>query len=162
MTPARPRSGVSRLSPVRPRPFDGSRGMSMIWTDVRNGKGANCGIGYETARNLLLANFHVILGTKKQAVHLRPLGHSIVSFVVWTPGCRSVMAGSIAANRLEEQTGNANVTVLELDLASLASIRKFCTAFRKLGLPLHVLISKCRCSACPGMRQAPLCQTTQA
>ncbi len=39
--------------------------------------------------------------------------------------CRNIKKGSDAAEKLKEKTGNPNIFVLELDLASLASVRKF-------------------------------------
>ncbi|XP_039064335.1 short-chain dehydrogenase TIC 32 B, chloroplastic-like [Hibiscus syriacus] len=36
---------------------------------------------------------------------------------------------------------NAEIIVLEIDLSSLASVKKFCTQFLALGLPLNILIN---------------------
>ncbi|XP_055461191.1 dehydrogenase/reductase SDR family member on chromosome X isoform X1 [Psammomys obesus] len=43
--------------------------------------------------------------------------------------------------KIREETGNNDVHFLFLDLASLASVRKFARDFAALGLPLHVLVN---------------------
>jgi dehydrogenase/reductase SDR family protein 12 len=76
--------------------------------------GANSGIGYETA--LALAD----------------LGAEVVLL------CRSLERGELAAVRIREATGNRNVTVEELDVSRLSSIR---AAARRLGeRPVDVLV----------------------
>jgi NAD(P)-dependent dehydrogenase (short-subunit alcohol dehydrogenase family) len=76
--------------------------------------GGNSGIGYESA--LALAD----------------LGADVVLL------CRSLERGRIAAERIREQTGNRNVGVEELDVSSLASVRR--AAARLDGKPVDVLI----------------------
>ena len=49
--------------------------------------------------------------------------------------CRNVQKGNDAAEKLKEKTGNPNIYVLELDLASLASVRKFKKDYCKGGYP---------------------------
>jgi len=76
--------------------------------------GANSGIGYETA--LALAD----------------LGAEVVLL------CRSLERGEQAALRIREATGNQNVTVDELDVSRLSSVR---AAARRLGdRPVDVLV----------------------
>lgn len=61
-------------------------------------------------------------------------------------GMRVVIAGNDedrardAVRELRAETGNPEVHFLFLDLASLASVRKFARDFLSLGLPLHVLV----------------------
>lgn len=69
--------------------------------------GGNSGLGYQCARNIALAdeNYHIILA------------------------CRDAGKADQAITSLTQQTGNQNITFIELDLASLDSIRKFAAAF---------------------------------
>jgi len=76
--------------------------------------GANSGIGYESA--LALAD----------------LGAEVVLL------CRSRERGEAAAARIREQTGNARVSVEELDISRLASVRSAAARLRKR--PVDVLI----------------------
>jgi NAD(P)-dependent dehydrogenase (short-subunit alcohol dehydrogenase family) len=76
--------------------------------------GANSGIGYESA--LALAD----------------LGGEVVLL------CRSRERGEAAAERIREQTGNARVSVEELDVSRLASVRSAAETLRER--PVDVLI----------------------
>ena len=77
------------------------------WSQAElNGKtviitGANTGIGLETAVDLAKRNARVILA------------------------CRSVERGETAAVEVRKRSGNDNVVFVQLDLASLDSVRKF-------------------------------------
>jgi NAD(P)-dependent dehydrogenase (short-subunit alcohol dehydrogenase family) len=75
--------------------------------------GGNTGLGYECARNIARSNLslQVVLA------------------------CRSMARGDAAAATLREETGNPNVTAMQLDLASLASVRKFCGSFSAANMP---------------------------
>jgi NAD(P)-dependent dehydrogenase (short-subunit alcohol dehydrogenase family) len=71
--------------------------------------GANSGIGYECALQL---------------ARLAPKEYIILA-------CRNIKAGSLAAEQIKKETGHTNLSCMELDLASLQSIRNFKTAFSK-------------------------------
>lgn len=75
--------------------------------------GGNSGLGYETAKNIAKAseNNYVILA------------------------CRNANRAKEAVEKMLNETGNRNITTLELDLASLASIRKFADRYAKAGYP---------------------------
>ncbi|SDY57713.1 SDR family NAD(P)-dependent oxidoreductase [Herbiconiux ginsengi] len=75
--------------------------------------GGNAGLGYETARNIALSDpaYRVVLA------------------------CRSRSRGERAAASLRSETGNPHVQAMQVDLASLASVRAFATAFTNEGLP---------------------------
>ncbi|MBR2845803.1 MAG: SDR family NAD(P)-dependent oxidoreductase [Solobacterium sp.] len=62
---------------------------------------ANSGLGFETAK---------IVAAK---------GHKVIL------ACRNMEKGTSAANQIISETGNENVEVRQLDLASLSSVRKF-------------------------------------
>jgi len=79
--------------------------------------GANNGLGKETARVLALHHAHVIIAV------------------------RNVPSGEEAAKEIIASTGNKNVEVVQLDLASLASVRAFASGFLARNLPLHCLIN---------------------
>ncbi|KAH0462983.1 hypothetical protein IEQ34_007565 [Dendrobium chrysotoxum] len=79
--------------------------------------GASSGIGTETARVLALRGVHVILGV------------------------RNVSAGNNVKEMILKEIPTAKVDVLELDLSSMASVRKFVADFNSLNLPLNILIN---------------------
>jgi NAD(P)-dependent dehydrogenase (short-subunit alcohol dehydrogenase family) len=56
-------------------------------------------------------------------------------------GCRSAEAGEAAVARIREQSGSAEVFLLPLDLASLASVRACAESFLARDEPLHVLVN---------------------
>jgi retinol dehydrogenase 12 len=55
--------------------------------------------------------------------------------------CRSAVAGEAARDRIKSESGSADVWLLPLDLASLASVRDCAAAFLALDEPLHVLVN---------------------
>jgi NAD(P)-dependent dehydrogenase (short-subunit alcohol dehydrogenase family) len=71
--------------------------------------GANSGIGYECAM---------------QMAKLAPKEVIIIA-------CRNITAGNLAAEKIREATGHINLKCMELNLASLQSIRDFEIAFAK-------------------------------
>ncbi|KAI3833378.1 hypothetical protein MKW92_017710 [Papaver armeniacum] len=79
--------------------------------------GASSGIGVETARVLALRGAHVIMAV------------------------RNMTAGRAVKDAIVKENHNARVDVMELDLSSMASVRKFVTEFNFLDLPLNVLIN---------------------
>ncbi|MBX7224313.1 MAG: SDR family NAD(P)-dependent oxidoreductase [Blastocatellia bacterium] len=81
--------------------------------------GANVGLGFACARAVLNEHreWHVVLA------------------------CRSRERGETAARQLCKETGNSQVSVAELDLASLASVRDFAGHFVQAGSPpLHSIV----------------------
>jgi NAD(P)-dependent dehydrogenase (short-subunit alcohol dehydrogenase family) len=100
--------------------------------------GANSGIGYQTALELARHGAHVLLG------------------------CRNTAKGNAALQRLENEVrlrrevpGSSsaelgyNAELVELDMASLASIRAFAAAFAARGVPLDLLINNAGVMALP-------------
>ncbi|KAJ2131983.1 Retinol dehydrogenase 13 [Coemansia sp. RSA 1807] len=88
--------------------------------------GANSGIGYETAKALGRAGFAVIMA------------------------CRNVELGTQAVARLERQTGlTETFTVMQLDLASLASIDKFVKDIKARSRTVDILVNNAGIMACP-------------
>ncbi|KAF6989596.1 hypothetical protein CFC21_006914 [Triticum aestivum] len=80
--------------------------------------GASRGIGRETARVLALRGVRVVMAV------------------------RDVSAGVRAKEAVQaEIRGGAEVDVLELDLSSMASVRRFAAEFASLNLPLNILIN---------------------
>jgi NAD(P)-dependent dehydrogenase (short-subunit alcohol dehydrogenase family) len=75
--------------------------------------GGNTGLGYECAKN--------IAKTDKD------------SFLVLA--CRNPEKAKIAANLIAKETANGNITALELDLASLESVRNFASTFSNSDYP---------------------------
>ncbi len=87
--------------------------------------GANSGIGYQAALELVRHGAHVLLG------------------------CRSAAKGRAALERLQREARGASAEAVELDMASLASIRAFAAAFGARGVALDLLINNAGVMALP-------------
>jgi NAD(P)-dependent dehydrogenase (short-subunit alcohol dehydrogenase family) len=88
--------------------------------------GGNAGLGYQSAKNIAASDpaYHVVLA------------------------CRSASRGTAAAESLRGETGNPNVSAMTLDLASLASVRRFHDEFSRACLPaLHAVVCNAGISA---------------
>ncbi|XP_066160830.1 short-chain dehydrogenase TIC 32, chloroplastic-like isoform X2 [Oryza sativa Japonica Group] len=79
--------------------------------------GASSGIGLETARVLALRGVHVVMAV------------------------RNVAAGRNASEAIRAEIPGAIVHVLEMDLSSMDSVRRFASEFDSLNLPLNILIN---------------------
>nr|GEV12245.1 G-type lectin S-receptor-like serine/threonine-protein kinase At2g19130 [Tanacetum cinerariifolium] len=77
---------------------------------------ATSGIGLETARVLALHGVHVVIGV------------------------RNVEAGNKVKEGIVEKIPNAKIDVMELDISSLESVRKFVSQYCAKGLPLNILM----------------------
>ncbi|XP_024993665.1 short-chain dehydrogenase TIC 32, chloroplastic-like isoform X1 [Cynara cardunculus var. scolymus] len=87
--------------------------------------GASSGIGSETARVLALHGVHVVMAV------------------------RNIETGGKVKETILTETPDAKVDVMELDLNSLASVRKFAAEYRSSGLPLNILINNAGVMAPP-------------
>jgi NAD(P)-dependent dehydrogenase (short-subunit alcohol dehydrogenase family) len=87
--------------------------------------GANSGIGYQAARELARHGAHVVLG------------------------CRSVTKGKAARERIVGEIPEAELEVVELDMASLRSIRGVAKMFTGSGARLDVLVNNAGVMALP-------------
>lgn len=79
--------------------------------------GANTGIGAVTARELARMGAHVLLA------------------------CRSADKTRPVVEQIRSETGNERVEHIDLDLSSLASVRRCAESFLARDLPLHVLVN---------------------
>ncbi|KAL8244915.1 hypothetical protein R6Q59_011173 [Mikania micrantha] len=79
--------------------------------------GATSGIGVETTRVLALRGVHVIMAG------------------------RNIEKGIKVKESILEETPDAKVDVMELDLSSMDSVRNFAAKYISSGLPLHILIN---------------------
>ncbi|KAL8114606.1 hypothetical protein AgCh_021459 [Apium graveolens] len=79
--------------------------------------GSSNGIGIETARVLALRGVHVIMGV------------------------RNCKAGEKVKEAILKKIPGAKIDVMEIDLNTFASIRKFAAAFIATGLPLNILVN---------------------
>jgi NAD(P)-dependent dehydrogenase (short-subunit alcohol dehydrogenase family) len=87
--------------------------------------GANSGLGWQTARQLAAHGAKVVLA------------------------CRSVAKGEEAADRIRGLSPDAGVEVIELDLADLASVRRFADAYQSGHEGLDVLVNNAGVMALP-------------
>ncbi|HEX4947745.1 MAG TPA: oxidoreductase, partial [Blastocatellia bacterium] len=92
--------------------------------------GASSGLGIETARALAAAGAEVILPV------------------------RNLEKGEAVATDIRTSTNNQAVSVLALDLADWASVRRCADEFLATGKPLHILINNAAIMACPLTRTA--------
>ncbi|GAU32384.1 hypothetical protein TSUD_44270 [Trifolium subterraneum] len=87
--------------------------------------GASSGIGAETTRVLALRGVHVIMAVRNK----------------------------VAANDIKEailkEIPSAKIDIMELDLSSMESVKKFASEFNSSGLPLNILINNAGVMACP-------------
>jgi NAD(P)-dependent dehydrogenase (short-subunit alcohol dehydrogenase family) len=86
---------------------------------------ANSGIGYQAALELARHGAQVLLA------------------------CRNAAKGQAALERLKREAPGAAAELVEVDMASLASIRSFATAFAGRGIPLDLLINNAGVMALP-------------
>lgn len=88
--------------------------------------GATSGVGRETARVLALRGAEVVIGA------------------------RNVEAGNQVKEAILQEVGTrARVHVIELDISSFQSVRKFVLSFKSKNLPLNLLINNAGVMACP-------------
>ncbi|PIA60522.1 hypothetical protein AQUCO_00300190v1 [Aquilegia coerulea] len=79
--------------------------------------GTSSGIGAETARVLALRGVHVVMAV------------------------RNMVAGASVREAIIKENPTAKVELMELDLSSMASVKKFVSEFYSTGLPLNILIN---------------------
>jgi NAD(P)-dependent dehydrogenase (short-subunit alcohol dehydrogenase family) len=79
--------------------------------------GANSGIGFEMSRALAGKGAEVIMA------------------------CRSMQRGEDALQKILEEQPGANITLIQLDLADLSSVRRFVEVFKQRARALHILIN---------------------
>jgi NAD(P)-dependent dehydrogenase (short-subunit alcohol dehydrogenase family) len=87
--------------------------------------GANSGIGKETAIDLAKRGGKVYIA------------------------CRDIKRGEDALKEIKEKSGTDNAYFLQLDLASLDSVREFSRKFHELESQLHILVNNAGVMACP-------------
>jgi NAD(P)-dependent dehydrogenase (short-subunit alcohol dehydrogenase family) len=87
--------------------------------------GGNCGLGLETTR--VLAKY----GAKV------------------TITSRSLQAGEEAINKIKEESPEADLTLMQVDLGSMESVRDLARAYKATGKPLHILVNNAGVMACP-------------
>ncbi|XP_061353815.1 short-chain dehydrogenase TIC 32, chloroplastic-like isoform X2 [Gastrolobium bilobum] len=87
--------------------------------------GATSGIGIETARVLALRGVHVVMGI------------------------RNMEAGGEIKDSILRNNSTAKIDVMELDLSSMESVRKFALQFNSCSLPLNILVNNAGIMATP-------------
>ncbi|XP_068344217.1 short-chain dehydrogenase TIC 32, chloroplastic-like [Pyrus communis] len=89
--------------------------------------GASGGLGLETTRALALRGVHVVMAV------------------------RNTDAGRNVKEEILKEIPTAKIDVMELDLSSMASVRKFASEYNSSGRPLHILINNAGVMATPFM-----------
>ncbi|XP_019625646.1 PREDICTED: retinol dehydrogenase 13-like [Branchiostoma belcheri] len=92
--------------------------------------GSNTGIGKVTAKDMARRGARVIMA------------------------CRDLTRAEAAASEIRQETGNENVVVEKLDLASLASVREFATKINQQEGQLDILINNAGIMFCPQWKTA--------
>lgn len=87
--------------------------------------GASSGVGAETTRVLAVRGAEVVMAV------------------------RTISSGEAVKESILKETSNACLHVLQLDLSSMASVRRFASEFKALSLPLNILINNAGVMACP-------------
>ncbi|WOK94875.1 hypothetical protein Cni_G03580 [Canna indica] len=87
--------------------------------------GASSGIGAETARVLALRGVHVVMAV------------------------RNLSSGATVKESILKEVPSAKVDVMELDLTSMESVKKFASEFKSRSLPLNILINNAGVMATP-------------
>lgn len=93
--------------------------------------GANSGIGFQAARELARHGAQVLLGS------------------------RDATKGEVARNRIIGEVPQAQVSIVPLDMASLASVRSFASEFVSSGARLDLLVNNAGVMALPKREQTP-------
>ncbi|KAK9147471.1 hypothetical protein Scep_006228 [Stephania cephalantha] len=89
--------------------------------------GASSGIGAETTRVMASRGVHVVMAA------------------------RNIAAARSVKEEVVKEIPAAKVDILELDLMSMASVRKFAQEFKSLNLPLNILVNNAGVMATPFM-----------
>ncbi|KAF4355184.1 hypothetical protein CsatB_025925 [Cannabis sativa] len=89
--------------------------------------GASSGLGEETTRVFALRGVHVIMAV------------------------RNLDAGRKVKDEITKEIPSAKIDIMELDLSSLESVRKFASDYKSSGLPLNLLINNAGVMATPFM-----------
>jgi NAD(P)-dependent dehydrogenase (short-subunit alcohol dehydrogenase family) len=92
--------------------------------------GGAAGLGLETSRALVAAGANLTLAV------------------------RNLAQGETGASELRQQFPSAAIDVMQLDLADLASVRRFALTWVERATPLHILINNAAVMACPLERTA--------
>ncbi|XP_027923733.1 short-chain dehydrogenase TIC 32, chloroplastic-like isoform X3 [Vigna unguiculata] len=87
--------------------------------------GASSGIGAETTRVLALRGVHIVMGI------------------------RNLAAGGEIKETIQRDNPSAKIDMMELDLSSMESVRKFAAQFKSCGLPLNILVNNAGIMATP-------------
>ena len=103
--------------------------------------GANCGVGFETARALALGGAEAVILACRDPIAGAEAARAI------RDEARDAAAASMndastpaEAFHTQKQKTSCRVECLRVDLESFASVRAFADAFRDLNLPLHLLV----------------------
>ncbi|KAK9265360.1 hypothetical protein L1049_003510 [Liquidambar formosana] len=96
--------------------------------------GSSSGIGVETARVLALRGVHVVMAV------------------------RNMDAGKNVKESIIKEIPTAKIEVMELDLSSMASVRKFAKEYNSSGLPLNLLVNNAGVMATPFLGKFMLSQ----
>lgn len=101
-----------------------------------------CTAAQSSQRHVIITGGNTGIG-KATATELARMGMSV------TIACRNMEKGERAVADIIRESNSSSVRVLQLDLASFASIRQFAEEYLDLGLPLNSLVNNAGVMACP-------------
>jgi len=104
--------------------------------------GANCGVGFETARALALGGAEAVILACRDPVAGAEAARAIRDEARALAAASMNDASTPASPDFheKEKKPSCRVECLNVDLESFASVRAFADAFRDLNLPLHILV----------------------
>jgi NAD(P)-dependent dehydrogenase (short-subunit alcohol dehydrogenase family) len=104
--------------------------------------GANCGVGFETARALALGGAEAVILACRDPVTGAEAARAIRDEARALAAASMNDASTPASPDFheKEKKPSCRVECLNVDLESFASVRAFADAFRDLNLPLHILV----------------------
>lgn len=108
----------------------------------------------EVVEGLSLSGRHVVVTGGASGLGLETSRALAQAGATLTLAVRDIAQGDAAATALSGSTGNGRIRVARLDLADLASVRRFADDWLARGEPLHVLINNAGIMACPLARTA--------
>ena len=108
----------------------------------------------EVVQGISLRGRHAIVTGGASGLGLETSRALAAAGAALTLAVRNLAQGEASAAELRQQFPGATVTVAQLDLSDLASVRRFAADWIASGAPLHILVNNAAIMACPLQRTA--------